>query len=116
MKTAISFILFFTIFMPFYVQAQEVCFPSSRAADLIALLEASEKDIILIERCNALVKELEEEIEIRDRRIVKLTNDLIRANSEVIEYKRKYENTSEYLKYSMGANGLLILLTILPLL
>lgn len=104
------------VVIPWTGYTQEVCLSSSHAADLIALLEASEQDIILLERCNSLVQELEEAIEIRDKRIVKLANSLIKANTEVIEYKRKYENSTEYLKYSLGANVFFTLLIILPLL
>lgn len=111
-----NLVIFIVLALSSITYAQEVCIPSEQAADIIALLEASEEDIILLDRCTKLVKELETEIDRRDKRIVKLTNDLIRANTEVIDYKVKLETAEDRLNYSLGGNVILTILLIAPLL
>jgi hypothetical protein len=97
-------------------RAEDICFNSKQSSSILALLQASESDIQSLTRCTVLIKELESEIEIRDKRIIKITNDLIRANQELIVYKKKYEDTKTLLNYSAGANVLLVVLALLPLL
>lgn len=95
---------------------QDICLNSSDSSKLLAILQASEKDIKSLKKCTDLITVLESEIELRDKRIVSITNDLIKANQQILIYKKKYEDTETLLEYSAGANIVLILLTIAPFL
>jgi hypothetical protein len=98
------------------LNAEDICFNSKHSSSILALLQASENDIKSLTRCTSIIKELESEITLRDKKIVKITNDLIRANQDLITYKKKYEDTKTLLNYSTGANIFLIVLALIPLL
>jgi len=98
-----------------YVQA-DVCFTEEQAVDLITLLDASERDLELLDSCQQLVQELYKEIEERDDKIVSLTNEIINANQQVIKYKRKYKVAKQIAWYTSIAGAVIILIEVLPLL
>ena len=92
----------------------EVCVSDTTAVDLITLLDASERDLELLNDCTKLVNELHKEVKERDERIVTLTNDLINANQKVITYKRKYKTARKVAWYTSAAAAILVIIEILP--
>jgi len=77
----------------------QVCIPSDKATDLIQILDASDKNLELLDSCAALVDQLYSEIEIRDRIIEKLTKENIELKKEVAALKKKRER-EKYLRYA----------------
>ena len=96
------------------VHADEVCFSEQDAVDIITLLDASERDLELLSSCQKLVNELYIEIEIRDKKIVALTDELIKANQQVIKYKKKYERAKKVAWYTTAAGVIILLVQVLP--
>ena len=97
-----------------YTYADEVCFSEQSAVDLITLLDASERDLELLGSCQKLVKELYQEIEIRDTKIVTLTDELIQANQQVIRYKEKYQRARKIAWYTTAAGAVIVIVSVLP--
>ena len=94
----------------------DVCFSDAEAVDLITLLDASERDLEILNSCQQLVEELYKEVKERDEKIIALTNEIINANQQVIKYKRKYTTAKRIAWYTSIAGAAIILLEILPLL
>jgi hypothetical protein len=92
----------------------DVCLSEETAIDVITLLDASERDLVLLDSCHKLVDELYAEIKDRDEKIVSLTNDLINANKKVIKYKRKYEAAKKVAWYTSIAAGIIVLIEVIP--
>lgn len=80
--------------------AEQVCFSQQEAIDIITLLDSSERDLRSLEDCRILVKELSAEVEHRGVKIKSLTDDIIKANQQVVEYKTKYDQAKKIAWYS----------------
>jgi len=95
--TICSFLFFCTPVSAF--AADQVCIPSDKATDLIQILDASERNLELLDSCSALVEQLYSEIEVRDRIIEKLTKENIELKKEVASLKKQRER-EKYLRYA----------------
>ncbi len=67
-------------------EANVICITDSEAVDLITLLDASERDIVILNSCKQLVKDLYKEVDIRDAKIEVLTKELISAKQDSLQY------------------------------
>ena len=94
--------------------ADEVCFTEQTAVDIITLLDASERDLVLLSSCESLVKELEKEIKIRDEKIVSLTKELIEARQTAVKYEKKYKRARQVAWYTSIAGAIIIAVQTLP--
>lgn len=108
--------LFFTVLNCNIVKAEDVCFTEGQAVDIITLLDASERDIELLESCKELVDNLYREVEERDKKIINLTDEIINANQKVIRYRSKYKTVKRIAWYTSILSGVLVLIQIAPLL
>lgn len=82
-----SLLLLLSIINQKTAYADMVCVESNQAVDIIALLDASEKDLEQLKNCEKLVKELYSELEGSNENLIRLTTELIEAKQDVIEYK-----------------------------
>lgn len=90
----------FSFLTPQQVQAQgQVCISSEEATNLIQILDATDKQIDLLENCTALVDKLYQEIEIRDKIIEQLTEENSELRKEIARLERKIYR-ERYLKYA----------------
>lgn len=108
MKTLYTYITIFfflssTFIVPVFPKtaaAQEaVCISSEQATDLIQILDASDRNLELLESCNALVDQLYAEIKLRDQIIEKLTKENIELKQEIRALK-KQRDREKVLRYA----------------
>lgn len=92
----------------------EVCISDSDAVDLITLLDASERDLEVLGSCESLVKELYTKVEEQDKKVVKLTEELIEAKQDVIKYKDSAKRWKRIAWYSSITGALIVIIQILP--
>jgi len=90
---------------PQYAHAEQVCISPERATDLIQILDASDRNLQLLESCNALVDQLYAEIELRDHIIENLTKENIELKQEVRRLKKKRDR-EKVLRYA-GIAGII---------
>jgi len=63
-----------------------ICITDKETVDLVTLLDASERDIVLLTSCKKLVKDLYKEIDVRDVKVESLTKELINAKQDSLKY------------------------------
>ena len=118
MKYLVIVILSLLYVLPNISAAQEevagVCFTEKQAIDIITLLDASERDIQLLGSCQKLVKDLYTQLEDRDDKIVTLTEGLIEAKQQVIEYKLSAQRWRKVSLYTGIGAAILLAIEILP--
>lgn len=93
---------------------ESVCFEEKHAVDLITLLDASARDIELLSTCEKLVSDLYKEIEAKDKKIVSLTDEVIKANQRAIKYERKYKAARNVAWYSVIGSIIVVIIKIAP--
>lgn len=98
------------------VALADVCISDQDAVDIITLLDASERDITVLGSCEKLVKDLYAQLDERDVKLVKVTEDLIEAKHEVIKYKESSKRWRRVAIYSSVTSAILILVQLAPLL
>lgn len=118
MKYIFIVVLSLLIILPRTGIAQEevagVCFTEKQAIDIITLLDASERDIQLLGSCQKLVKDLYTQLKDRDDKIVTLTEGLIEAKQQVIEYKLSSQRWRKVSLYTGIGAAILLAIEILP--
>ncbi len=98
------------------ISVAEVCFTDDEAVNIIALLDASERDLDYITSCDSLVKELYIKIEERDKKIINLTEELIKAKQDAIEYKASRDTWRRIVIYGGAAGAVVLIIELAPLL
>lgn len=100
LNLTISFIfLGFTLFPCKVLAEEQVCIPTSKATNLIQILDATERNLELLESCTALVDQLYNEIEIRDRIIEKQAREIVELKKEVARLN-KLRDREKVLRYA----------------
>jgi hypothetical protein len=94
----------------------DICVSEKEAVDIIVLLDASEKDLQKLGACRQLVKELYTELTTKDAKIVSLTDEIVKANKEIIKYKGKYDTVKKVAIFSSVLSGILVVIQLAPLL
>jgi hypothetical protein len=92
----------------------EVCFTDEEVVDIVTLLDASERDIVLLDSCEKLVKELYVEVEQRDVIVEDLTKQLITAKEDVIKYQESADTWKKYTIYTSLGAAVIIIVELLP--
>jgi competence protein ComGC len=112
----ITVVILLLLFVPNSTLAEEqtVCISGTEAVDIITLLDASERDIELLNNCEKLVKDLYTEIERKDTKINNLTKELITARQDVIEYKEKNKTLRKITWYAVGGSVIITVVNLLP--
>lgn len=119
MKNILQFILIvLMVLYPLQVLAQnkEVCITEKDTIDLITLLDASERDLSIMESCESLVKELYGEVEARDEKNINVTNDLIQAKQDVIKYRAASTRWKKVAWYTSIGSAVMLVIQVAPLL
>ena len=96
--------------------AEMVCIKEEQAVDIIALLDASEKDLERLSNCEELVAQLYEELGQSYDDIEGLTEQLIEAKRDAIEYKassKRWKNIAIYT--GSGAAGAVLIIVLLSI-
>lgn len=91
----------------------EVCVSDAEAVDLITLLDASERDMNVLGKCELLVKDLYAQVEEKDQKVVTLTNDLINAKKQVLAYEKANRTWKTVSLVSVSTNIVFVILTLL---
>ena len=94
----------------------EVCLSDEEAVDVITLLDSSERNTVILGSCEKLVKDLYSEVEQREEKIVNITNELITAKQEALDYQKSRDTWREVALISGAANIVFTLAVLLPLL
>jgi hypothetical protein len=94
----------------------EVCFTDSEAVDIITILDASERDLKVISNCEKLVKDVYEQLDIRDKQLQGLTKDLVEAKHDVIKYKASAKQWRKYTWYTAAGAAVILLIKVAPIL
>lgn len=67
--------------------AESICITEKEAIDIITLLDASERDLQLVEVCQKLAGDLYKELDERDKKVEILTKELISAKEGELKYR-----------------------------
>ena len=89
-----------------------VCFKTTESVDIVTILNSSLDDIKSLNNCKNLLLNLENELDLRDKKIIELTDNLIASNKELIKIKGNYNNLKTYAYFSTAGNILLTILII----
>lgn len=108
-------ILVFLTLIPSYVRA-EVCVTDQEAVDLITLLDASERDMVVQGKCEVLVKDLYNKVEERGKQVEDLTNQLIEAKQEIIDYRNANQTWRQIAMVTGATSIVLLAIQIVPFL
>jgi hypothetical protein len=92
----------------------EVCISDQDAVDLITLLDASERDIDVLSNCELLVKDLYKQVDENNKKLVKVTEDLIQAKQDVIKYKASATTWKRVAWYTSITGIVIVLVEVLP--
>lgn len=92
----------------------EVCFSDEETVDIVTLLDASERDLVLLDSCEKLVKELYVEVEERDKIVEDLTKQLVTAKEDVIKYQDSAATWKKYTIYTSVGAVVVIILELVP--
>lgn len=89
------------------------CVSRNQAVDVVALLEASEKDIRLLKSCRVLVNDLKQAVINRDVQLDAMTAELIKAKKEIIKYEANAATWRKVAWYSVILGGVGIALVLI---
>jgi hypothetical protein len=111
----ISFLLIIGILFPYYsAAAEDVCITEKDTVDLITLLDSSERDIVVKDSCQKLVKDLYSELDSKDQKLETLTKELVTSKQDVIKYRAANSTWKTWALVTTTSTALLLAIQIAP--
>lgn len=107
-------VIIFTMLSVGPVMASDVCISEEDTVDIITLLDASERDLMLLDNCTELVDRLYDELKRKDIKIASLTQELIDARQDVLRYKAQNKMLKKVTWYAVGISTIIIVVELLP--
>lgn len=83
----ISIVLVILLSITGICKADTVCISEKETVEIITLLDASERDLQVIETCQKLTNDLYKELDKRDKKVQDLTKELITAKDNELKYR-----------------------------